>query len=88
EAMASGRPVIAFGRGGATETVVADKTGVFFETQTTEAMIDAVERLDRIDFNPADAVARAAEFRTEVFMEKFKSFVSKSIVERANAGHL
>lgn len=88
EAMASGRPVIAFGRGGATETVVSDKTGVFFETQTTEAMIDAVERLDRIDFNPADAVARAAEFRTEVFIEKFKSFVSKSIVERTNVGHL
>jgi len=88
EAMASGRPVIAFGRGGATETVVSDKTGVFFETQTTEAMIDAVERMNRMDFNPADAVARAAEFRTDVFIEKFKSFVNKSIVERTGVGHL
>lgn len=88
EAMASGRPVIAFGRGGATETVVADKTGVFFDIQTTEAIIDAVERLERMDFNPADAVARAAEFRTDVFIEKFKFFVGKSIGERANVGHL
>ncbi len=88
EAMASGRPVIAYGRGGATETVVADKTGVFFDIQTTEAIIDAVERLERMDLNPADAVARAAEFRTDVFIQKFKSFVGKSIGERANVGHL
>jgi len=88
EAMASGRPVIAFGRGGATETVVSDRTGVFFTTQTVEAMIDAIERLDRIDFNPADAVARAAEFRAEVFIEKFKSFVNRSVIERSSIGHV
>lgn len=87
EAMASGRPVIAFNRGGATETVVADKTGVFFDEQTVEAMIEAVERLDRMDFNPRDAVARAAEFRADVFMRKFGSFVSKSTGERLKVGH-
>lgn len=86
EAMASGRPVIAFGRGGATETVVRDRTGVFFGTQTVEALIDAVERLERIDFDPADAVARAGEFRTEIFMEKFKSFVVRSTASRTQVG--
>ncbi|MDQ0562532.1 glycosyltransferase involved in cell wall biosynthesis [Rhizobium mesoamericanum] len=78
EAMASGRPVIAYGRGGATETVVANRTGVFFETQRVDAIVDAVERLQRIDFNPSDAVARAAQFRREVFIDKFSSFVRKA----------
>jgi glycosyltransferase involved in cell wall biosynthesis len=79
EAMASGRPVIAFGRGGATETVVANKTGVFFEMQTVEAIIDSVEKWQKIDFDPSDAVARAAQFRTDVFIDKFSAYVSKSI---------
>lgn len=78
EAMASGRPVIAFGRGGATETVVNNKTGVFFHVQTTEALIDAVERLERQDFNPADAVSRAAEFRRDVFVDRFRTFVARA----------
>ncbi|MEZ2126342.1 MULTISPECIES: glycosyltransferase [unclassified Sinorhizobium] len=82
EAMASGRPVIAFGRGGATETVVADKTGTFFATQTVEALIDAVERLEKMDLNPADSVSRASEFRSEVFAEKFQSFVSRSMPQQ------
>jgi glycosyltransferase involved in cell wall biosynthesis len=76
EAMASGRPVIAYGRGGATETVVAGKTGVFFTTQSSEAMIDAVHRMESMDFNPADAVARASDFRTAVFMDRFKAMVN------------
>jgi glycosyltransferase involved in cell wall biosynthesis len=79
EAMASGRPVIAYGRGGATETVVANKTGVFFETQTVDAIIDAVERLQTMEFDPNDAVARAAQFRTDVFIDRFGAYVSRSI---------
>jgi glycosyltransferase involved in cell wall biosynthesis len=78
EAMASGRPVIAFGRGGATETVVADRTGVFFDVQTVDALIDAVEALDRMDLDPADAVLRAGDFGTDIFIERFKSFVSRA----------
>lgn len=85
EAMASGRPVIAFGRGGATETVVADQTGVFFDVQTVDALIDAVESLDRMDFNPADAVLRAGDFGTDIFIERFKSFISKATCGRAPA---
>jgi glycosyltransferase involved in cell wall biosynthesis len=76
EAMASGRPVIAYGRGGATETVVAGKTGVFFPIQSIEAVIDAVERLDKMDLNPADAVARAQDFRTSAFIDKFRSYAN------------
>jgi glycosyltransferase involved in cell wall biosynthesis len=78
EAMASGRPVIAFGRGGATETVVAGKTGVFFDVQSVEAIIDAIERFQQMEFNPADAVARASDFRTEVFLDRFRAMINEA----------
>ncbi|WP_163602455.1 glycosyltransferase, partial [Klebsiella pneumoniae] len=57
EAMASGRPVIAYGRGGATETVVDGMTGVFFDRQTVEAIIDAEQRLSAGQFDPASIAA-------------------------------
>jgi glycosyltransferase involved in cell wall biosynthesis len=76
--MASGRPVIAFGRGGATETVIANKTGVFFKEQTVEDLADAVQRMDRLDFNPADAVSRASDFRREVFTNRFRQFIERA----------
>ncbi|EPE96494.1 glycosyltransferase [Rhizobium grahamii] len=78
EAMASGRPVIAYGRGGATETVVANKTGVFFQNQTVEELIDAVQRMEKLDFNPTDAVSRAADFRREVFINRFRTFIERA----------
>jgi glycosyltransferase involved in cell wall biosynthesis len=78
EAMASGRPVIAYGRGGATETVIPHRTGLFFETQTVDAIIDAVERWQKVDFDPSDAVSRAAQFRTDVFIDKFSAYISEA----------
>ena len=60
EAQACGCPVIAFGRGGATETVRPlggpDPTGVFFEEQTTDAVVEAIERFERT----ADAIRPAS----------------------------
>jgi glycosyltransferase involved in cell wall biosynthesis len=88
EAMASGRPVIAYGRGGATETVVADKSGVFFDVQTTEALVDAIERLERLDFNPDDAVNRAGDFKTSAFVDRFGSFVRQSMAGRQVMGQV
>ncbi|MER2265749.1 glycosyltransferase [Methylobacterium oxalidis] len=62
EAMASGRPVVAYGRGGATETVVEGQTGTFFEVQNFDALIEAVERLDRLNLDPAKVAAHAQRF--------------------------
>src|SRR4029077_5666228 len=67
EAMASGRPVIAYGRGGATETIADGVSGVFFAEQTIEAVSSAVKRLAGLDIDPARIVAHASQFGREQF---------------------
>jgi glycosyltransferase involved in cell wall biosynthesis len=80
EAQACGTPVIAYGKGGALETVVgADDararapTGLFFGEQTVPAVIDAVERFEETYINPADCRAWAESFGTEAFREAWGS---------------
>jgi len=64
EANAAGRPVLAFGRGGVTDSIVPGVTGQFFAGQTADDVIAGVETLERWlpRFDPADAVANAARF--------------------------
>ncbi len=83
EAMASGRPVIAFGRGGATETVVDGVTGVFFEQQTVEAIIDAEQRLRSRRFDPAAIAAHARRFSADIFETQMAAYIG----ELRSAGH-
>lgn len=77
EAMASGRPVIAYGRGGALETVVDGLTGTFFKRQTTEDLIDAIHRFEKMSFDPQNIRRHAEQFDKEVFKEKIKSYVNE-----------
>ena len=69
ETMASGRPVIAFGSGGALETVVPGLSGVLFHEQTPEAIIDAVHAFETESaaFDPAAIREHAARFSTRNF---------------------
>ncbi len=69
EVMASGRPVVAYGRGGALDSVVEGRTGLFFGEQTTDALIAAIQQLERWlpQFDPAEAAARARDFAPERF---------------------
>ena len=62
EAQACGAPVVAFGRGGATETVVPGETGVLFADQTVQAVIDGIERFERSHFDPLVARRNAERF--------------------------
>lgn len=71
EAMAGGKPVVAFRAGGAQETVIEGKTGVFFDHPTPEALAAAVDRLDTIAFDPDAIRANAQRFAPEVFRSKF-----------------
>ena len=78
EAMAAGRPVLAFGRGGALDTVVPGVTGLFFEAQTKESLVAAVEAMEAWlpHFNPADAVRNAQRFAPERFDEGVLSVIA------------
>ncbi len=84
EAMASGRPVVAFGRGGATETVTEGVSGVFFAEQTAEAISAAVRRLDNFHIDPAKIVAHASQFGREQFFQKMKTHIDGLLAEKAN----
>ena len=75
EAMACGRPVIALRRGGVLETVVEHQTGLFFDEQTPECLIDAVRRFQRIRISPTACRRRAELFSKERFKQEFRDFV-------------
>lgn len=70
EAMASGRPVIAFHGGGALETVIDRITGVFFYEQTVEDLVDAVDRASRMKWLPDVCRGQAERFDIPVFRRK------------------
>ncbi len=78
EAMASGRPVIAFKRGGATETVVEGLSGTFFTEQTVEALTETIKNFDHQKFAPANVRAHAETFSTERFRRELLAFVENA----------
>lgn len=77
EAMACGKPVVAFGRGGATESVIDGRSGVFFPEQTAESLIGAITRLEQIRFDPTDIRAQAEHFDREIHRDRIASFVEE-----------
>ena len=85
EAMAAGKPVIAFGKGGALETVVPGRTGLLFPEQTPESLAEAVLRFEQVEhrFDPADIAAHAATFSKAHFKRSFLQFVASVTDERA-----
>ena len=87
EAQACGTPVLAFGSGGATETVVDGRTGLWFREQTVDSIVDVVERFERstIAANAAGIRANAQRFGTDRFKEQLRSFVERELAERAAA---
>jgi glycosyltransferase involved in cell wall biosynthesis len=77
EAMASGRPVIAYGRGGATETVLPGVSGILFDEQSVDALIAAVEGFREEDFDPMAIVAHAGGFSRDVFIDGMREQIAR-----------
>ncbi|MEX1064152.1 MAG: glycosyltransferase [Candidatus Paceibacterota bacterium] len=77
EAMASGRPVIAYKGGGALETVIEDKTGIFFDQQSEIALAQAVGQYYQTDFDPDFIREHARTFDKEVFKKRILELVQK-----------
>lgn len=82
EAMASGRPVIAYGRGGATETIIPGLTGIFFNDQTIASIIDAVDAFSTFIAEPEKIAAHAQAFRLTEFTRKMDGLISRLLAEK------
>ncbi|MCC5611745.1 glycosyltransferase, partial [Nostoc sp. CHAB 5834] len=80
EANASGRPVIAYERGGINDSIIPGQTGLFFKEQSYDAIIEAVESFERWlpHFDPSTAVKNASRFSPEIFDRRFTEAVEKA----------
>jgi glycosyltransferase involved in cell wall biosynthesis len=89
EAMASGAPVIAYGRGGALDTVVDGQTGILFHEQTVDALADAVRKVESgaVRFAPEVLRRHALGFDKEIFKQRIRALVERVMpAAGANAG--
>ena len=78
EALAAGRPVVAFAAGGSLDSVRDGETGVLFAEPTPEALAAAVDRLERMELDPARLRAAAQRFDRATFEGRFGAFVDSS----------
>jgi glycosyltransferase involved in cell wall biosynthesis len=87
ECQAAGRPVIAFGKGGACETIVEGETGLFFESQTPQSLIDAIDRFEKTadGFDPQRIRRHSEYFSRQRFQQEFMEFLSSCLAERRAA---
>lgn len=79
QAMAAGRPVIAFAGGGALDTVVEGQTGRLFQAQTVESLMAVLEGFDPKQFDPAAIRTQALKFDRLVFMQELHSFLNSVV---------
>jgi glycosyltransferase involved in cell wall biosynthesis len=96
EAMAAGRPVVAFGRGGATETVIGmsegcppeRSTGLLFGEQTTASLEDAIRQFEAVErrFRPEFIRRHADRFGTARFSERFLAYAAAAFAEFERGG--
>jgi len=88
EAQACGTPVIAFGKGGALETVVDNETGIFFHEQTADSIIEAVHNFEKQKFDTKIIRKNAEKFSVAIFEKKYSKFVEKKYATfRENLHH-
>jgi glycosyltransferase involved in cell wall biosynthesis len=74
EAQACGRPVICYGAGGALETVIDGRTGVYFRSQSKEALLDAVRHAESIEWSVAEIRANSQRFSRPIFRARLTEF--------------
>lgn len=79
EAMASGRPVIAYKKGGLTEIVKEGATGIFFDKQTKDGLKEAILRFKSDDYKPSRIIKEAKKFDEGIFKKKFLAYTKEEI---------
>ena len=81
EALAAGAPVIAYGVGGALDIVQDGETGVLFDKQTVDSVIDAIKRAEQIKFLPSNLARKAKRFDKSLFISKMRHVVDNAWAE-------
>jgi glycosyltransferase involved in cell wall biosynthesis len=79
ESMACGRPVIAFGRGGALESIIDGQTGIFFPEPTVSSLVEAVKRFQKLKFNPQLIRRHAEKFDKQLFKRKILKYIRSKV---------
>ena len=84
EAMSAGVPVLAYGKGGALETVQDGKTGLYFHEQTADGLARCIERFERdgVSFSRQQIHEYSKNFSDEVFKERLMAFLNRALFER------
>ncbi len=77
-------PVISYAKGGASETIIPNKTGIFFNQQTERSLTDAVARFIKIEYNLRKSTKEQAKgnlerFSSQIFIDMFKDFVAEKL---------
>lgn len=81
EAQSCGTPVIAYNKGGLSETVIDKKTGILFNSQSTDAILHALKRFKEVDFDYGMISEHAGKFSEENFAKNFQNFIDSKIKE-------
>lgn len=84
EVQACGRPVIAYSKGGALETVVKGITGIFFKNQEIEDVKEAILEFEKKSFKIEDILANSKRFSKEIFKGKLTKIVEEKLNEKIN----
>lgn len=86
EALASGKPLIAFRGGDIPEHMEDGKMGLFFDKQEPSDIIEAVERFEKINFDPGYIRSKVMKFDKEIFKSKMKEIIEKELEKHKNLG--
>ena len=81
ESQACGTPVIAYGSGGAAETVIDRRTGILFKEQTTEAILEAIKRFNETKFDYSKLRENAERYSVENFEKKLHTYIENKTKE-------
>lgn len=85
EAMSAGRPVIAYGFGGATETILSNETGEFFTQQTWESLLSSVVNFDPYKWDSEKIRLHAQNFSSDKFKNNIKTYTSEHFSQFQNS---
>jgi len=82
EAQATGTPVIAYGAGGALETVIEGKTGLFFASATVDSLCEAMEQFEGMNWDSETVTLHAESFDVQRFRDRISAFVASCVSPR------